>query len=831
MGTTSHSKRCPKCGGPIPAEAPQGLCPKCLLLQASSPTEAGRGAPSKSAPPTHEELAAAFPQLEILELIGQGGMGFVFKARQPKLERLVALKILPQSLAADPAFAERFTREGRMLARLNHPNIVTVHDFGQAGGFFYLLMEFVDGVNLRQAMKVGRFTPAQALSVVPKICEALQFAHNEGILHRDIKPENILLDAKGRVKIADFGIAKLTGEAHRGPFANGQRHGARHAAVHGARATGTSGDVDQRADIYSLGVVFYEMLTGELPLGRFQPPSEKVPLDARLDEVVLHALEKEPARRYQQAGEVKTAVETIAATPARPSAPAGAEPLVAAGAAPAPRPGRFWRWFAVGVLALIAIPLAIVFTVFAIPNFLKARSQAPQPDAVAVTETNTVPSLAFGPVIERTINRAKTGTNFLLDFKTGELRTPPSEGAGGGPNIFRWAQREGLDAGVGVLQPDQDVLTGFDMVVLPAPAQCWQELMPAEAAARLATQPASSFVTMLYANGSPRETCVFRTRDGRIGILQLTGYESSPPGVRIRYKLTDSAPVMAQTPSNVATESWTPTLWPGEKPDPQKILEEAKKLTATAHFEEALQRYVWHFNHAQEFGDSWQNAVRLTSALADWAELGRRYPKARQALVEIRDNDTREITQGRGYAEMFKEVQAINHELGDEDATYALFKTVREQRSQAGGPMLLLSAGFAGGQGRVSMVPQALGRSRRSGSILSAQGLDRDRDNQKRMTETMRSTAQQMADMNQKHGRTNSWSPPDTSAMMKNSAEDSFVGQTRQLIEILVGAGHKAEAERIRVLAVGVLDDARLKSAVSDAEQRIQQRSLQSANH
>src|SRR6185312_5760693 len=176
---------------------------------ASIPTEAGTS--SKSPAPTLEQLATAFPQLEILEFIGQGGMGFVFKARQTKLDRFVALKILPQSLADDPAFAERFTREGRMLARLNHPNIVTIHDFGQANGFFYLLMEFVDGVNLRQAMKAGRFTPAQALAIVPKICEALQFAHNEGVLHRDIKPENILLDTKGRVKIADFGIAKLAG--------------------------------------------------------------------------------------------------------------------------------------------------------------------------------------------------------------------------------------------------------------------------------------------------------------------------------------------------------------------------------------------------------------------------------------------------------------------------------------------------------------------------------------------------------------------------------------------------------------------------------------------
>src|SRR5882757_5402504 len=211
MSVSPEPKQCPKCGAAIPPEAPQGLCPKCLLARASIPTEAEVAA--KPPPPTMQELAAAFPQLEILELVGQGGMGFVFKARQPKLERLVALKLLSPSFAADPAFADRFTREGRVLARLNHPNIVTIHDFGLANGFFYLLMEFVDGVNLRQAMRAVRFTPEQALSVVPRICEALQFAHNEGVLHRDLKPENILLDAKGRVKIADFCIAKLLGES------------------------------------------------------------------------------------------------------------------------------------------------------------------------------------------------------------------------------------------------------------------------------------------------------------------------------------------------------------------------------------------------------------------------------------------------------------------------------------------------------------------------------------------------------------------------------------------------------------------------------------------
>jgi serine/threonine protein kinase len=261
--------------------------------------------------PPIEDLAAAFPNLQILELIGRGGMGFVFKARQIKLERLVALKILPQSLAGDPAFAERFSREGRVLARLNHPNIVTVYDFGQANGFFYLLMEFVDGVSLRQALRAGGFTPAQALTVVPKICEALQFAHNEGILHRDIKPENILLDSKGRVKIADFGIAKLLGEpqAAAGLTGSGAALGTPHYMA--PEQLEHPQEVDQRADIYSLGVVFYEMLTGELPIGRFAPPSEKSGVDPRLDEVVLRTLEKERERRTKTAGEVKTQVETI----------------------------------------------------------------------------------------------------------------------------------------------------------------------------------------------------------------------------------------------------------------------------------------------------------------------------------------------------------------------------------------------------------------------------------------------------------------------------------------------------------------------------------------
>ena len=262
-------------------------------------------------PPDLETVRAAFPHLEIIEFIGQGGMGAVYKARQTKLDRIVALKILPQRLAGDPQFSERFEREGRLLARLSHPNIIGVHDFGQAGGLYYLVMEYVDGVNLRQALASGQFTPQQSLSIIPKICEALQYAHDEGVLHRDIKPENVLLDTKGRVKIADFGIAKLSGADDKtGLTATGATIGTPHYMA--PEQIERPSEVDHRADIFSLGVVFYEMLTGELPLGRFAAPSERrESLDARIDQVVMRALEKDRERRQQSANEVRTEVESL----------------------------------------------------------------------------------------------------------------------------------------------------------------------------------------------------------------------------------------------------------------------------------------------------------------------------------------------------------------------------------------------------------------------------------------------------------------------------------------------------------------------------------------
>ena len=334
MNTPSSSASTAAGAGPTTPDFPHGLDPKRLFEAVGAPTEAMPGGVARPTP-SLDEVAAAFPQLEILALLGAGGMGAVFKARQPSLDRFVALKILPAELeASDPAFAERFAREGRLLARLNHPNIVAVHDFGRAGPFFYLIMEFVDGVNLRQAMRGNRFTPEEALALVPRICEALQFAHDEGVLHRDIKPENILLDARGRVKLADFGIAKLAGTIEPAA-ASGMS--AEAGLTQAGAALGTPsymapeqrqhpGSVDHRADIYSLGVVFYELLTGELPVGKFAPPSATAAVDARIDVIVQRALEKDRALRQQSAQEMKTQVEDVTRSTAAPrshGAPSG----------------------------------------------------------------------------------------------------------------------------------------------------------------------------------------------------------------------------------------------------------------------------------------------------------------------------------------------------------------------------------------------------------------------------------------------------------------------------------------------------------------------------
>ena len=303
---------CPQCGLQFrPKQSLSGLCPACLMAHAAGEeaVEAAEVRPSRLQhsfqPPKIEELTSHFPHLEILELVGCGGMSAVYKARQKGLDRVVALKILPPEVAETAGGAEQFAREAQTLAQLSHPNIVALYDAGKAGPWCFCLMEFVEGPSLRQYLGDASLSPGETLKTIADICDGLQHAHDRGVVHRDIKPENVLLDRHGRAKIADFGLAKLLRPVgSQNATASGRIVGTPHYIA--PEQIERPGEVDHRADLYSLGVMLYEMLTGELPMGDFDPPSRKLGGDLLLDGIVLRSLAKEPRRRYQQARDLRS---------------------------------------------------------------------------------------------------------------------------------------------------------------------------------------------------------------------------------------------------------------------------------------------------------------------------------------------------------------------------------------------------------------------------------------------------------------------------------------------------------------------------------------------
>jgi len=265
------------------------------------------------------------------EVLGRGGMGVVYKATQLSLNRPVAIKVLPEDVCGQPQFVERFKREVDVLSRLSHPNVVTVFERGETLGRLYVIMEYVQGTSLREVIQKGPLPAAEALLIVRGVLAALEHAHDRGIIHRDIKPENVLVAPGGIVKVADFGLSRLLdpGPATRlthtqlllGTFeymAPEQREKAKEA--------------DERADIYATGVVLYEMLAGELPIGHFAALSRKRPkeCDSRIDEIVEKSLAKSPDDRYQHASEMGAAVSRVlsAATAPEPAAeaPRGEQP-------------------------------------------------------------------------------------------------------------------------------------------------------------------------------------------------------------------------------------------------------------------------------------------------------------------------------------------------------------------------------------------------------------------------------------------------------------------------------------------------------------------------
>ncbi len=272
---------------------------------------------NRPSPPSVEDIMRMMPlgRYSVQARVGMGGMGTVFRGTQLSLGRPVAIKVLRLSDGYDYAFEDRFRREAKAMAQLSHPNIVAIYDYGHLGSeFLYFVMEFVDGMDMGEIMRQGRMTTDLALQLIPQICKALEYAHSKGIVHRDIKPANFILTRQGEIKVTDFGLAKnfvktptMVTETHMvmgtPEYASPEQYDMQR-------------EVDHRADIYAVGVMAYQMLTGALPRGSWLPPSQLRPsLDARIDGILTRAMIQDRAQRYQSITDMRRALEAILVPP------------------------------------------------------------------------------------------------------------------------------------------------------------------------------------------------------------------------------------------------------------------------------------------------------------------------------------------------------------------------------------------------------------------------------------------------------------------------------------------------------------------------------------
>jgi|GEM_PF-6667179 len=348
--------------------------------------------PENWEPPTPDHIAVLLPQYQIESLIGRGGMGAVYKGRQITLQRPVAIKVLPAELARNTEFVARFHREAQLLASLSHQGIVTIFDFGQtAEGHLYFVMEYVDGTDLyRLIQKSGKPLDAKrALSLTVQICEAMQYAHDKGVVHRDIKPANVLVTRDGRAKLADFGLAMKPADpdampvppkpgAYFDPQLSPNAADMRFTQPGAAMGTPDyaapevyDGKADERSDIYALGIMLYEMLTGAPPKGYFQLPSVIASVDHRVDQVVVRALEIDPAARYQKASDMQQAVEAATrplpkrsqiklppTVPSRPAVSSSAKVRPPTQVPQRPRPSGWFGKLVVAALVILSVAAA-----------------------------------------------------------------------------------------------------------------------------------------------------------------------------------------------------------------------------------------------------------------------------------------------------------------------------------------------------------------------------------------------------------------------------------------------------------------------------------------
>ena len=270
--------------------------------------------PEEFIPPSIEEIAALLPAYEIKSFIAKGGMGAVYMASQKSLDRVVAIKILPRKFGEDESFRSSFEQEAKSMAKFNHPNLVSIYDFGQIDGMLYFIMEMVQGKPLYYSCYGKKIDPTESNRIIVEVCNGLDHAHKHGILHRDIKPANILLDPNITPKIGDFGLARGV-EDHASDQAYGTPGYTAPEVVNNPQA------VAECTDVYSVGIMLYELLTSEIPKTPYIPVTSVIQCDARYDDVILKAINPNPALRYQRAEEMGEALLSIIKSPPTQNSP------------------------------------------------------------------------------------------------------------------------------------------------------------------------------------------------------------------------------------------------------------------------------------------------------------------------------------------------------------------------------------------------------------------------------------------------------------------------------------------------------------------------------
>jgi len=376
--------------------------------------------------------------------IGRGGMGSVYKAYDPTLDRFVAVKILAPHLSWETEFVERFMREARAAARLRHPNIVTIHDVGQEGGWYYYAMEYLEGQTLAEIIaERGPMSVEEVKVILRPLAEALDYAHAQGLVHRDIKPSNVIVGPAGRPTLTDFGIARAARETRltsTGAIVGTPEY------MSPEQVRGS--DVGQRSDQYALGVVAYEMFAGQVPFQAestaallhkvvYEPPPPirqvRPDLSLGVEEALRRALAKEPGERFGSCGEFVSALEIAAISPYAPSyAPPSAYPPAspgytppASGYAPQPvavpvpsersaAPRRTWLWVGLGLVGVLLIGLcaAALGGALALPALLATPSLTPRPTATfsPPSATATRPPLPTATSLPPTVTSPPPGT-------------------------------------------------------------------------------------------------------------------------------------------------------------------------------------------------------------------------------------------------------------------------------------------------------------------------------------------------------------------------------------------------------------------------------------